>query len=169
MVRERPADDLAAIGVEYNGQVDEGVSEPDIGDVTRPELVDSGRCHLPGQVRIYRQAVIGVRGCHEALFTQTEQVILPHHPQNAFMIDLEALAPQRRRDPAIAVARVVQTNTLDTITQRHIRLWLWIAAQEAIVARAAYPAELAERADARLAGAAPLLDHGVDHCLRRGR
>ena len=50
MIGDRPADHLAREGVDHHREIDEGLGEPDIGDVGDPDLIEAGRREAARQV-----------------------------------------------------------------------------------------------------------------------
>src|SRR5215470_2991088 len=74
----------------------------------------------------------------------TKQVVATHQMQNAFVIDLPALANQFGMHAAIAVRRPAQGNLLDLVPQSHAGLPGFLAASKTIVSGAAHSGDLAE-------------------------
>src|SRR5262252_2982556 len=91
----------------------------------------------------------------------TKQVVATHQMQNAFVIDLPALANQFGMHAAIAVRRPAQGNLLDLVPHTHAGLPGFPAASKTIVSGAAHSGDLAEPIHAGL-GFARFLDLLVD-------
>ncbi len=104
---QRPADDPAGVGVQHNRQINELLAQPDIGDVSYPELVDAGQLHTRGQVQMDAQLVAGVGGDREAPPPQAEQVVLRHQPRYPLAVHGPAFVAQLLGDPAVAVVAAV--------------------------------------------------------------
>ncbi len=120
---QRPADDLAAEGVQHHRQIDEGPLQSDVGDVRHPQTIGRHRDHVARQIRIDPPAVVGVGGRrHVGLLPQAQQVVLAHDPQHPLGIGLPALAPEQRPDAAVTVVPVGQGQPLDGVAQRHLLL-----------------------------------------------
>ena len=62
MVGERPAHHFARERVDDDGEIDEVLGEPDIGDVGDPELVEAGGTQPAREIRPDREAVPAVAG-----------------------------------------------------------------------------------------------------------
>ena len=94
MIVERPAHHLAREGVDHDGEIDEALGEPDVGDVGDPDLVDCGGDQPAREMGADREAVPAVGGArNEGLRPQREQVVLTHQPQHALGVEDQPLAP----------------------------------------------------------------------------
>lgn len=62
MIVERPADDFSRERVEHYGEIDEGLAEPDIGDVGDPYLIEARRLEAAGQIGYDRKIMTAVGG-----------------------------------------------------------------------------------------------------------
>lgn len=63
----RPANDFAAIQVQYRGQIQPSLIAPQVGDITDPFLIGRTGCGiLLEQVRSHWQAMVRISGCFEA-------------------------------------------------------------------------------------------------------
>jgi len=133
MIIERPADHLAAERIEDDGEIDEGFSEPHVGDVGHPDLIDPGRHQVPDQIGHDRIVVAAVgRARHERPAAQGQQIIFPHQPANAFGVYNLAFAAQLCCNPPIAVTSICQADPLDVTAQISIRA-RWCACLEVAV------------------------------------
>jgi hypothetical protein len=56
---------------------------------------------------------------HEATAPHTQQVVLPHHPQHALVMDGETAMLEFDRNPAIAVSRPLHGDLLHLVTDFH--------------------------------------------------
>jgi hypothetical protein len=92
----------------------------DVGDVRHPELIDARPCPVLGYIRVDWQPVLGVGGEKKLSSSQTQQVILPHQPQNAFVIYAPALAQQFGMHTTIAIGRPSERDALDLVAQIHV-------------------------------------------------
>ena len=72
-----------------------------------------------GQIRLTNAVVPRVGGDYEPAPPHAKQIVFPHHPQHAFMVDLEAAVLQFRGDSAIAVGGPFQRHPLHLIAQFH--------------------------------------------------
>jgi hypothetical protein len=116
-----PADHSPREGIQYDSQIDELRLQPDVSDVGDPELVDAGRLHRPGRVRVDRLIVVRVRGDDGELSPpQAEQIVLPHDPVNPLMIHSPAAIVQFTCDAGPAVKRKLKRDPLDLVTQIQI-------------------------------------------------
>ncbi len=104
---QRPADYFAREGIQHQGQVDELLEEPDVGNVGHPKLVDCGQLHALGQVQVDFRLMVRLGGDGEGLGLDAEQVILAHQPQDPLMVDDHAAAVELGRDPPVTVAHPV--------------------------------------------------------------
>ena len=96
VVGHRPADDLAAPGIQHHGKVEEACRRRHVGDVGDPELVRPGRGELAiHQVR-RRPGVLVTPGRHRAAVPMAgaNQASLPHQPRNPFAAVLLAIPLQ---------------------------------------------------------------------------
>ena len=56
-------------------------------------------------------------GRHERLLAQAQEIVLAQKPQHPLVVDLPALAPQERPEPAVAIVPVRQGQMLQAISQ----------------------------------------------------
>jgi len=98
-----PADAASRKGIQQNRQIHELHLQADVGDVGHPELIDARQHHFLGYIRVDRQPVLGIGGEKKLSLSQTQQVVRPHQPQNAFVIYAPALAQQFGMHTTIAI------------------------------------------------------------------
>ena len=83
MILQCPADDQAREGIQHDGEIDEGLLQPDVGDVGDPNLVDAGGDEIANQIGQDAKAVPAVGGFgDEARLAQAQQIVLTHQAQN---------------------------------------------------------------------------------------
>src|SRR5436190_9219407 len=90
--------------------------------------------------------MLGGGGENEFPLPHTQQVVDAHQAQNAFVIQLPALANQFGMHATIAVGRPAQRDALDLVSQLHSRGLGFVASPEAVVSsptQAGDPAEAA--------------------------
>ena len=117
-----PPDHLAAIGIKHHCQIGELFGHMDIGDVSDPQLIKPGEDHPARVVGHHPPAMLAVSSDrHKCLHTQAQQIILAHYPQHTLVVRLPALTPQKRSNPPITIAPVVQRQTLDRIAKPGLR------------------------------------------------
>jgi hypothetical protein len=114
-----PTDHPPAERVEHDRQEGKLLGKPNIGDVRDPELIDAGRHqvrhHTPFMARVGRDR-------HKRTLAQTQQIVLPHQPQHAFVVHHKAVATQLRCDPPVAITAVGQHHALDRVASRGLFL-----------------------------------------------
>ena len=148
MAGERPAHHFARERVDHDGQIDEVLGEPDIGDVGDPELIEASGTQRAREVRPDREAVPAVaRAGNEGSCAQAQQVVLVHQPQHAFGVDDEALSAERLRDAAIAVVAMGERFALDKVAQIGVLTGGGVRAEMAVVAGARHLPEGAQAPD----------------------
>jgi hypothetical protein len=111
------ADDSTRKKVENRGQVNEAGSNPDVGDIGDPDLVDSAHLAVLDEVRIDRQRVAGIGRPHKRAPRDGLQSELFHHATDAFLVNAQATAFHLTREPPISVARKFLVNAFDLLTQ----------------------------------------------------
>ena len=157
MVGERPADHLARVSVQNDGQIDELRRQSDVGDVGDPDLIDPGRDQPAHEIGNDRKLMPAVgRVGNERLGAQTQQIVLAHEPPDMLVIDLQAMdAPEIPTDPPIAVEAVFERDLLNLVAQ--VRLGPLRRADLAVTieAGARNAAEPAQMLDARCRLASP--------------
>lgn len=84
------------------------------GQIGGPELVERGNIHFGGDVRVHRQVVIAVSGCHKPFLSQAEQVVLMHEAQTALgCLGTRMLKNRRRADAIKGVTRKTASHHID--------------------------------------------------------
>ena len=101
-----------AFVIQHHRQIYELAAQPDVGDVGHPQLVRPLYLQVRRVVGVHRQRVFGFRRHHELALPQREQIVLLHQPQHAFVVRREARVTQRRGDPPVAVAPMLDTDPL---------------------------------------------------------
>ena len=90
-----PPDDLAAIQVENNHQIQPTLFGLDIGDVASPHRIRLHRLEVAiKQVRRNRQVMLAVRGDNKFTFPPRFDVVPLHEPLDTFFTYLDAVCPQ---------------------------------------------------------------------------
>jgi hypothetical protein len=64
--------------------------------------------------------VARIGGDYESAPADAEQIVLAHHPQYAFVIDVETTVLQLGRDSAVAIGRRFQGGLLQGIADFHL-------------------------------------------------
>jgi len=62
---QRPANDAARVSIQNDSQEHELVAQPDVGDVSHPQLISTCQDHFPRQIGVDLAPVVGVGGYHE--------------------------------------------------------------------------------------------------------
>src|ERR1017187_184289 len=119
---ELPAHHSSRIGVHHDRQIQKCLSQPHVGDVGHPELIDARELQPGSQVRVHRVSVPRIGGEDESLFAYGQQVVGAHQPQHAFAIGHDSLVPQLLSHTAVTVATILQHDLLDEVAQRDVRL-----------------------------------------------
>jgi hypothetical protein len=94
MVGHGPADDLAAVNVEDNGQVQPALVDPDVRDVAEPELIRSRRGELPLDQVLGLDRPTRHRRPSEAPWWRSDQAGSSHQPSHPFARDPPALGTE---------------------------------------------------------------------------
>src|SRR5215470_2251498 len=147
-----PAHNLAREPVQNHRQIHELGAQPDVRDVGYPELIDPGQRHPPRQVQIDLQSMIGIRGGHERLGLNRQQVVFPHDPPDAFVVHQHSSPPQLGRHPPITIAPpMLQRDLLDGLANLQLFLAWRAFLQRAIEARPAHTSQLTHALDTQTA------------------
>jgi hypothetical protein len=163
MIGQRPADHSAAEGIEHDGQVDELLAQPNIGDVGHPKLVDAGQLEVARQVRHHPPLVLGQgRHRHKRLLPHAQEIVLAHDVQHPLVVDHQPFVTQMPGDPAVAIVAVVQRHALDGIAHDRLFLTRCRNLKLAVVAGPADASQCAHPLDAQHA-----LRTGCRHCRDR--
>lgn len=107
------ADDLAAAGIENDGEVAEAGSNSDVREVGNPDHVGPIRDHIAIEVRVDRGIVAAVGRAHIAPARFDSQACGPHHAGYAFMVDQAPAAVKLVGHPPIAIAGQFVLDILD--------------------------------------------------------
>ena len=73
-------------GIEYRCQLDKASSNPDVGDIGNPHLIQPIDNHTLGKIGVSWEAVTAIRGLHPFPFDLAEQVTFPHQPEYLLVI-----------------------------------------------------------------------------------
>ena len=90
------------------------------------------RHHAPIVARVGRHR-------HERPLAQAQQIVLPHQPQNAFVVDHKPVTAKLRCDPPISVVTIRERHTLDRVANRRLLLARCRGLPAAVIAGAADP------------------------------
>jgi hypothetical protein len=102
---ERVADRAARPGVEDDREIDEALSDRDVGEVRHPELVGAMDLEVPHDEGVDRPVMVAVGGADEAPSSPRVEVVLAHQPAHLLGIDDVAAMAELGADAAVAVAR----------------------------------------------------------------
>ena len=95
-----PAHHLARERIQDHRQVNKLRLQPNVSDISHPELIDAGQLHPTGQIQIDLQLMIGIRGDHERPRLHGQQVVFPHQPRHSLVVDQHPAPPQFCCSPA---------------------------------------------------------------------
>src|SRR5579885_339116 len=85
------------------------------------------------------------------MLAQTQEIVPPHQPQHPLVVRHQALAPELRRDPPVAITAVRQRHPLDRVAHRGLFLPGRRGPPLAVVTRPAHPRQGAHPLDRELA------------------
>ena len=172
MVGEGKAHDFSRERVDDDGEIDEVLGQPDVGDVGDPELIEAGRTAAAREVRPDGEAVPAVAGArNKGPAPEAEQIVRPHQSEHALGVDDQALPPQFLGDAPIAVMAFGEGFALDQIAQVRILARRRMRAEMAVIAGARNAAQPAQALDVGVVlGEALLLerDHLFDDRVEVG-
>jgi hypothetical protein len=100
---QRPAHDLAGIGIEPHRQIHTLALQPDGGAGRDPELIDPGQREATGEIQLHLQVLLGIGHDHEGPRLDRQQVVCPHEPPHPFVVDQEAAPPEFRCEAPVAL------------------------------------------------------------------
>ena len=135
MIGERPAHDLARIGVHDDGDVDERLAQSDIGNVGDPYLIDARGDKPARQIGDDLVTVPAHRRARdERLEAQAQEVVEPHQPAHPLGVDDDPFAPQLLGDAPVSVVAVLQGDALDRIAQIGVLAPRLVGSETAVIA-----------------------------------
>src|SRR5277367_3425112 len=147
-----PAYNLAREAIEDHRQVDQLALQTNVGDVGYPQLVDTRHLHTASPVQLDLPLVVRVRGDHEPLRLNGQQIIVPHHSCHLLAAHLYAAAVQFCSDPSISVtAAVFQSDLLNQRSHFHLLLCRFPLSQRPVKPSAAHHYQLPQVLDAESA------------------
>lgn len=114
---DRPTDNFSGVEIQNRSQINEGGSNPDVGNIPDPHGVDRANLAFLKQIRMDRQGVTRVGGSNERAPGNRPQTELFHDAPNAFTIDLNPAALELSLDTAIAVPGELFMNLFDLLTK----------------------------------------------------
>ena len=79
------------MGVQDYRQIDERLTQPDVGDVGRPELIHADDPREGAEMRIDGQEIARIGGQHEAPLAHRQQVVLAHQAQHFLVLHHQTL------------------------------------------------------------------------------
>src|SRR5437016_4186999 len=97
------------VSIESHGQISELLLQPDVSDISHPELILIGQHHLARQVRIDLSPVTGISRHHELSFADTKQIVFAHEPAHSLGVYCPAPATQLFCDPPPPIAGPFQS------------------------------------------------------------
>lgn len=118
-VGQPPRQHIAAVPVDYRGQIHEALRHRNIGDVSAPDLIDPVDLHVAQQVRIdlvLGRGLAGGRPRRDALYSHD-----PHQPLDALAVPLLAmLAVQLSGHAARTIERAAGVDLVNHAHDLHI-------------------------------------------------
>jgi hypothetical protein len=100
-----PAPDAAGEHVHDDRQVDEVLSQADVGDVRDPDLIGLGDLQSHDQVGVAGEVVAAFGRPPPSYWGFALEAHLGHQAPDALAVDRPALTPEHLRQPSIAVGR----------------------------------------------------------------